>query len=157
MSRRNESSKLARLWPSGVILGFVVGYLVIGAMTLDETTRVVPLLAGGVTLLLLAIDMLRVTLGRDAGDDGAPEGGGVSAVPARREFKAILFVAGGVAGIWFAGFLVALPLYLFASIAFLGEQRVRTAGTVAVIATLLVYVVFEVLLDYTLYPGLLFY
>lgn len=148
---RNHS----RLVPAGVILAFVLGYLVIGLITLDETTRVVPLLAGGVTLALLVIDILRVMLGHGR-DDGAPEGGGVVAVRPQRELTAILFVAGGVAAIYLAGFLVAIPVYLFASIAFLGKQPIKTAAIVAVIATLIVYLVFEVLLAYDLYSGLLF-
>ena len=156
MSHPGNDRQRSRLVPAAVILAFVLGYLVVGLITLDETTRVVPLLAGGVTLALLVIEILRVMLGGGPDDNGAPEGGGVLAVRPQRELAAILFVAGGVATIYLAGFLVAIPLYLFASIAFLGRQPIRAAAIVAVIATLIVYVVFEVLLAYELYPGLLF-
>ena len=156
MSHPGKDRKRSRLGPAAVILAFVLGYIIVGLITLDETTRVVPLIAGGVTLALLVIDILRVFLGDGPDDDYAPEGGGVLAVRPQRELAAILFVAGGVTTIYLAGFLVAIPLYLFASIAFLGRQPIRTAAIVAVITTLIVYVVFEVLLAYELYPGLLF-
>lgn len=148
--------KRSRLMATTVILTFVLGYLVVGLVTLDETTRIVPLLAGGATLALLVIDLVRVMLGHVPGDSGAPEGGGVGTVRPQRELAAIAFVAGGVALICAVGFLVAIPLYLLASIALLGRQPVKTAATVAAIATLVVYLVFEVLLAYDLYRGLLF-
>lgn len=148
--------KRSRIVPAAVILAFVLGYLVVGLVTLDATTRTVPLLAGGVTLALLVIDIVRVMLGHVADESGVREGGGVTEVRPQREIAAILFVIGGVAAIYLGGFLVAIPLYLFASIAWLGRQPIRSAAIVAVIATLVLYVVFEVLLAYDLYAGLLF-
>lgn len=148
--------KRARLVPAAVILAFVVGYLAVGLLTIDATSRIVPLLAAGVTALLLVIDMLRVVLGHRSDDNATPEGGGVQAVDPRRELVAVLSVVVGVAAIYVAGFLVAIPLYLFASIAFLGRQPIRSAAIVAVVATLVVYLVFEVLLAYDLYAGVLF-
>jgi len=154
---QTEKTK-SNLLPSLVILAFVIAYVVSGYFTLDETTRLVPLLAGIVTLLLLLLDMLSTKFSTDRRkESGRPEGGGVRVPAARgRELTAILFVAGGVAAVYLLGFLIAIPLYLFASIAFLGQQSPRLALIVTLIASLSIYVVFEVALAYELFPGVLF-
>lgn len=143
--------------PSIAILVFILGYLLSGYLTLDDTTRFVPLLAGSVTLLLLIIDVLRTVLDKNKSSGGATTSGErpAKATP-RREMAAILFVIGGVAAIYVLGFLVALPLYLFASIAYLGQQPKKAAFVVAALTSLCIYLVFEVALDYDLFAGVLF-
>jgi hypothetical protein len=157
---RGDSKALRRsLLPSIAALLFVVAYLVVGFVTLDETTRRVPLLAGMVTLVLLAIDIARV-VSRGGARSGSwvVEGGGVKAPESPgREYAAILLVAAGVAGIYLLGFLISIPLYLFASIAFLGRQSLRLATVVSLLTSLAVYLVFEVALDYQLFAGILFF
>lgn len=158
MNRPIKDKQTISLLPSIVILVFVVAYIVSGYFMLDESTRLVPLLAGIVTLVLLILDMLmaRYSPGGDRESEQA-EGGGVIVPKSRgRELTAILFVAGGVAGIYLVGFLIAIPLYLFASIAYLGNQSTKIALIVAVVASLLIYVLFEVALDYQLFPGVIF-
>jgi len=158
VSLQGEQRRMAGRMPSFAILAFILAYLVIGYLTLDETTRFVPLLAGTVTLLLLVADMLAVARrGAHAGDGAGAEGGGVKVPESRgREVLAILFVAGGVAAIYLLGFLLAIPLYLFTSIAYLGQQSVRTAAIVTALASLLIYLVFEIALSYQLFPGIVF-
>ncbi len=135
--------------PSIAILTFVIAYLGTGYLTLNETTGFVPLVTGSVTLLLLVIDMLRTALARDVvvGSLSAPPG---------RELKAIGYVAAVVAGIYVFGFLLTIPVYLFTSIAYLGKQSLRIALTVALLTSLAIYLLFDVLLAYKLYPGILF-
>lgn len=148
MSRLDVTRPITTLWPSIAILAFAVAYLATGFLTLDETTRFVPLLVGSVTLLLLVIDMIRTALARHlvAG----------STSPARgRELKAIGYVAALVTGVYVFGFLLTIPVYLFTSIAYLGKQPRRIALTVAIVASLAIYLLFEVLLAYRLYPGML--
>ena len=140
--------------PSIAILAFVLAYLGAGFLTLDATTRFVPVLAGGVTLLLVVIDMLRVAFsGSSIVDTNAPD---AAVGTAGRELKATLFLAGGVTGIYLVGFMLAIPLYLFASIAFLGKQSTRVALIVALLTSLAIYLLFAVALAYELYPGMLF-
>lgn len=135
--------------PSIAILAFVIAYLGTAYLTLNETTGFVPLVTGSVTLLLLVVDMLRTAFARGvvAGTTSAPPG---------RELKIIGYVAAVVAGIYLFGFLLAIPVYLFTSIAYLGKQPLRIALTVALLASLVIYLLFEVLLAYKLYPGMLF-
>ncbi len=158
MSRFGDKELMRSVLPSVVILVFVVFYLITGYLSLDDTTRRVPLLAGVVTLVLAVIDIARVIV-RGGAQSGSwvVEGGGVQVPESRgRELAAISLVAAGVAAIYLLGFLIAIPLYLFASIAFLGQQSSRAAVAVALLTSLVIYVVFEVVLDYPLFPGLLF-
>ncbi len=158
MSRFGDKVLMRSVLPSAVILVFVVFYLITGYLSLDDTTRRVPLLAGVVTLVLAVIDIARVIV-RGGAQSGSwvVEGGGVQVPESRgRELAAISLVAAGVAAIYLLGFLIAIPLYLFASIAFLGQQSSRAAVAVALLTSLVIYVVFEVVLDYPLFPGLLF-
>lgn len=158
MSRFGDKELMRSVLPSVVILVFVVFYLITGYLSLDDTTRRVPLLAGVVTLVLVIIDIARVII-RGGAQSGSwvVEGGGVQVPESRgRELAAISLVAAGVAAIYLLGFLIATPLYLFASIAFLGKQSSRAAAAVALLTSLAIYLIFEVVLDYPLFPGLLF-
>lgn len=158
MSRFGDKVLMRSVLPSAVILVFVVFYLITGYLSLDDTTRRVPLLAGVVTLVLAVIDIARVIV-RGGAQSGSwvVEGGGVQVPESRgRELAAISLVAAGVAAIYLLGFLIATPLYLFASIAFLGKQSSRAAAAVALLTSLAIYLIFEVVLDYPLFPGLLF-
>jgi hypothetical protein len=159
VSRTDTNNKRKGLWPSVVILSFILGYLIVGYMTLDATTRLVPLLAGVVTLLLLILDMLQIVFrGGTVTVPELAEGGGVKVPESRgRELTAIAFVAAGVAAIYLLGFVVAIPLYLYASIAYLGQQSIKVSASVAILTSLAIYLVFELALDYQLFPGVLFY
>ena len=141
-------------WPSVVILVFVVAYLGSGYLTLDSATRFVPLMVGSVTLALLIIDMLRTP--RTRGGVVVVNGENTVSVSPVRELQVIAYVAGVAAGIYLLGFAVTIPIYLFTSIAFFGKQSIRTALTVALLTSLVIYLVFEVLLAYRLHPGMLF-
>ncbi len=133
-------------WPALAVLLFVVAYLATAMLTLEGVTRVVPLIAGGVTLVLLLVDIVRPA---PTQDDTLP-------LPPGREMNVIAYVAAAVIGIQLFGFWVTLPIYLFTSIAWLGKQAFRIALAVALLTSLSMYLLFGVLLGYRLYPGLLF-
>lgn len=158
MNRQGSDDNDSHHWPLLVIGVFVVSYLFVGYLTLDATGRRVPMIAAAVTLTLLIIEWLRGRFRPDDRVNGEQrEGGGVQASgSAGREVLAIAFVAGGVVGIYLFGFTVAIPLYLFSSIAYLGKQSLRTAIMVSAISSLTIYLVFELLLSYRLYPGMFF-
>lgn len=141
------SKRLSAIMPSVLIILFVIGYLITAYLTLDATTRRVPILFGFVTLALLIIDIL-------SNKSATAESG--SSTSHGREITAILFVAGGVAGIYLLGFLVAIPLYLIFSITYLGAQPIRVAIIVALIASASIYLIFEIALSYRLFAGILF-
>lgn len=147
------NNRMTTILPSVLIVLFVMGYLLTAYLTLDATTRRVPVLTGFVTLVLLAIDIVKDVIVGTAQPDSVEA---TSPPPRGREIKAILFVAGGVAGIYLIGFLAAIPLYLIFSIANLGAQPIRVAIIVALITSLSIYLIFDVALAYRLFPGILF-
>ncbi len=143
---------------SVIIIAFVVAYIVTSYVTLDSTSRWVPLLAAIATLLLLLIELIRcVTRDTTAGGSTATADGSDDASPtAAKAVTAIAYVVAGVGAIYLLGFLPALPLYLYTSIAVLGRQTARIAAIVAVITSLVIYAVFELALGYELYRGVFF-
>ena len=65
-------------------------------------------------------------------------------------------IAAATAAGFYVGFHVAIPLYLFVSVAWLGRQPVRKALMVAAGTSLAIYVVFELALAYSLHRGIFF-
>ena len=152
MNDRAHQERRSGMLQHVVIAAFIAGYIVTAFVTLAATPRFVPLLTAFVTLGLLAIDVLREVSRSRLHPTEAP----TTAEPAGRDIQALLLVAGGVVAIYLVGFLVALPLYLLVSIALFGRQPWRTAIAVSVLASVGIWLVFEVGLDYELFPGTLF-
>jgi hypothetical protein len=73
-----------------------------------------------------------------------------------KEIKGILWVGVLLVGIYLAGILITLPVYLFSFIRFSGKRTIQQSAIIAVCSTAFVYLLFVVLLDYKLYPGILF-
>lgn len=73
-----------------------------------------------------------------------------------KEIKGILWVSVLLVGIYLAGFLITLPVYLFSFMRFSGHRSIQQSAIISVGSTAFVYVLFVLLLDYKLYPGILF-
>ena len=147
--RRPTISRNESLVAAALILVFTLAYLAVGYLTLDPASRSVPILAALVTTALLCLELFR--LGQQRGSSGIEP----IDVAHRKAWPVLLSVAALVAAIFLAGFLVAIPLYLLATIAFIGRQPLRLAFTIALTATAAIYGVFELLLSYRLYSGVL--
>lgn len=157
MSKQLLNAAQRSLLPSIVILAFVIAYIVTSYLTLDAISRWVPLLAAAATLALVSIEIVRCVFRVKAGDTASTTHDNSASPPTTaRAVTAIAYVVAGVATIYLLGFLPALPLYLFASIAVLGRQSSRVAAIVAVVTSLVIYAVFEIALGYELYRGLFF-
>jgi len=79
------------------------------------------------------------------------------------ETKGVMSEAGGflwlgllLAVIYAIGFLLATPLFMFVFLRFAARRSVMQSAAIALAATVFVYVVFAWLLQYRLYPGVLF-
>jgi hypothetical protein len=150
------------LAPVIFIFCFTVIYIITGYMALDEDSRHVPILTGYVTIFLLIMETLkRFVAGGSGNQPGAElesddEGIDVANVSILREVTGLLYVAGLAMTIYFFGFFVAIPAYLFVAIVFLGKQSKKTASIVTIIASIIIYIVFELLLETRMYQGLLF-
>lgn len=142
-----------------VLLTFVGAYMLTGYLTLDEASRKVPILAGIVTVLLLGLEIFR-TLARagpdDAGDRGIPNPVASHGPAQVSEALVLGSVIAAVAGVYLFGFLIAIPVYLIATITLIGRKPVRTAVLTALLTTASIYVAFELLLSYRLFGGVLF-
>jgi hypothetical protein len=138
------------------IFCFTVGYIATGYIYLDEESRHVPLLTGYVTIFLLAIETLKRLIPSMSEEPRDTSGIEAVTVPIRREVIGLAYVAGLAALIYVFGFYIATPIYLFVAIAFLGSQSKKTAGISAVMASAVIYVVFELILETRLYQGLFF-
>ncbi len=55
-----------------------------------------------------------------------------------------------------AGFLIAIPVFIFAFMRISADRTALQSASVAIVATALIYAVFVSLLTYRLYPGVLF-
>ena len=145
------------LAPVIFIFCFTIGYILTGYLALDEDSRHVPILTGFVTIVLLIFESLKRFIYKEA--EGAKDSTSAEVevnVPLTREVIGLLYIAGLATAIFFLGFYVAIPLYLFVAIAYLGKQPKKSAITVAVIASVVIYIVFELLLETRLFQGLLF-
>jgi hypothetical protein len=69
---------------------------------------------------------------------------------------AIGWVAGYIVLLYFVGFLIATPIYVLFYMIFHGGHSIRDSVLVSVGTTLAIWLTFEVLFKYPLYPGSLF-
>jgi len=149
----STSGKISNLLTTGFIFIFVLTYMIIGYYTLEEESRRMPMMTGYVTIFLLALDMFMGLRSKNGNQEKDHE---MTDVSFGREIKAILYVGALALGIYVAGFLVALPLYLIVSMVYQGRQTYKLAVLVALPASVAIYVVFELLLELHLYTGVIF-
>ena len=158
MKSRASRTAIGSVIAALILVGLVIAYLTTGYLTLDEASRRVPLLAGFVTLGLLVFDLARELrkLAVPARPGGIPTHSEPPSAGASLEWRVLASVALGVAGIYAVGFLIAIPAYLVAAITLIGGRPLRVAAITALVTTATIYIAFELLLSYRLYPGLLF-
>jgi len=147
------SGNISNLLSTVFICIFAFAYMITGYYTLDEESRRMPMLTGYVTIFLLALDMF---IGLRTHNGNQEEDHDMIDISFGREIKAILYVGALALGIYVAGFFVALPLYLIASMVYQGRQTYKLAVLVALPASVAIYVVFELLLELHLYKGVIF-
>lgn len=126
--------------------------------------RLFPLLVGYASLVLCLLDLIghtdtalglavkTVFSGTTAGE-GAPAPQGAPAV--RRQAAAMAWMAGLTTGIYLVGFLGIVPVYVFLSMYFQGRKSIKACAYGAVATTAFVWLVFELLLRYELYRGVI--
>lgn len=144
------------------ILLIVLGAsLVYAALGYGETGRQLPVLVGAITVALAMLDLvsrlpgfaggwLRRALGagfRDREMKHAPALGA--------ELIQLGWLAGCVGTIVLIGFLAAVPLFILLYAWLQGRQPLLASALTAIAVALLIGLVFELLLDYQLYRGLL--
>lgn len=158
MDMQHDSGR--RMVSSAVVL-LITSVFIMSAYRYDARGAEFPLIIGWVTLMLCVVDLfasLPTQIGgwlssilhksRSTPDDKTPASG--------REAGGILWIGAMVALVWVFGFLIAIPIYSIAFMTLNGRRPLVSSTIAAGITTLFVYVVFEWLLRYELYRGLLF-
>jgi hypothetical protein len=125
----------------------------------------VPTLVAAITIVLSLVDLASCTqtrLGRalrllvasenaiEWKVDGDQEAG------SRRVAGSLFWLLAYLAGVLLAGFLPATPLYVFLYMKLHGGRSIPASALTALGTTLGIWLVFELLFRYPLYPGLLF-
>lgn len=149
--------------PALVLWLLTVGYLVT-AYGYSVESRVMPLLVAWSMLVLLLLDLMSRTQTRFGQaltrwlnpaaaqiDAGAPNRG-----MAKRQIAAVLWLAGFAAALLLIGVLDAVPLYVVASLRLRGHRSYPVCLAAGAGMALVVWLLFAVLLQLNLYPGLLF-
>jgi hypothetical protein len=143
---------------SAFVLVFIVGYL-FESYTYDEDERTVPLLAAWSTLAIFVLDVLVMSntrVGRIVAIVFPRVGGPLDQSPAKLAASLFAWFTGLGVGIYLVGFLITIPLYVIASLMLRGRKPFRTAAIFAASVFAVIWIVFEWLMGYELYRGVLF-
>jgi hypothetical protein len=131
--------------------------------TYPRDLGIVPMLVAGATVVLAALDVVAQTHSRagsevrrltgQAGDEPSTE---TTEAGWRAPLAAMAWPFGYLAVVIAAGFIAATPVYVFLYMWLHGRKPVTASAVAAVLVTLALWLVFEVLFRYPLYPGWLF-
>lgn len=145
-----------------VVLALIAGTMTWWALDFGDTARRLPILIGSGTLALIVLDFLsrfenatgrflRAAIGADFSD---PE---MQHTPRwQAEVTQVAYLALILSGIVIFGFLAAVPSCIFLYMLLQGKQSVLRSALVSIGVLVLIATLFEVILDYDLYRGVLF-
>lgn len=149
------------LYVSLLVLGLILLFLY-GTLSLSPQGRVMPQIVGVIGLVLCVLDVIAHT-DTDLGRRVAMVLSGSTHLPteeaqprATTEFVAFAWIIGATAAIVVFGFLLATPAYVLSYMVIQGRKSVVQSVIAAVVTTLFIWVVFEILMEYEVYRGLLF-
>lgn len=156
------SSRQRNLAVAIIVLGFFVLMFVWSEQIKNVRGREFPLLVSGAGILLSILDVIAHTetaIGRRIGqalsgsahavEDGLNAG-------LRREFIVMLWIAIATGLMVLFGFIAGIPAFVFGYSLLQGQRTLRQSTVAAIATVFLIWVGFELLLNYDLYPGLLF-
>ncbi len=149
-----------------VTLAFVVLFIVT-SYQYKLTDRMFPLMVGYVALPLLLMDLLALTDSKIGNKISVffsaktPEEVDKDADKTKRtmaeELKIFMWMGTLVLGIYLIGFLPCTPIFVYCWMKYRGGYSVRQSAYLAIATITFVYVLFEILLQYELYPGIFLY
>ena len=142
---------------SGLVLLFIAVYL-IDSYTYTEDERKVPLLVAWATLGIFVLDVLvmsKTRVGRMVAVAFPRVRGPIDHSPPKVAGSLFVWFAGLAAGIYLVGFLVVIPLFAVASLMLRGGRRPGAAVIFSASLFAAVWIVFEWLMGYELYRGIL--
>ncbi len=157
---KRASTKLSGIITASLLALMAAGAL-ITAYTYSRSSGLFPKFAGWIFLVLTLMEVVAELkpviaarrLTRPAAETESSAGRGFDI---RQEMKGFLWLVGLLGGIYLVGFLVAIPLYIFAFLSISAGRSLRDCALVSALATGAIYLLFVALLEYRLYSGILF-
>jgi hypothetical protein len=154
-------SGVTTLYPP-VLLLIASALLIYRASGYGETARQLPVLVASGTLVLVVLDILSRLGGKVGGLIRSALGAGfhdreMTTEPRwQSELTQLAWVGGSVTSIMLIGILPTVPAFIFMYMLIQGRQDVLSSAIVSLLVLFLVGVLFEFILDYELYKGLIF-
>lgn len=144
-----------------MLLTVLATVALVTAYSYSRSSGLFPIFVGWIfvalTLLELAVQLKALT---GAGKRILPEADAAESlqepVGPLRQFGGFLWLGLLLVVLYVAGFLIAIPVFMFAFLRISADRTALQSASVAIVATALIYAVFVSLLAYRLYPGVLF-
>ena len=145
-----------------IVLGFFAAMLLWSEQITQVRGREFPLLVSGAGIVLAVLDVIAHTetrIGRWiaqilSGSAHASEERLIVGI--RRELVVMLWIVAATALMVLFGFVAGIPAYVFGYSMLHGQRTVRQSAIAAITTVFAIWVGFALLLNYALYPGLLF-
>ena len=142
-----------------LILAILAVVALVTAYSYSRSSGLFPIFVGWIFLALTLLEVvvqLRAIKRDKAGAAGNVAEATAEKIEAIREFGGFLWLGLMLVILYAVGFLMATPVFMFAFLRFAARRTVVQSIVIALLATAFVYVVFAWLLEYELYPGVLF-
>ncbi|KMK65037.1 tripartite tricarboxylate transporter TctB family protein [Puniceibacterium sp. IMCC21224] len=160
MTSQNIPRKIRAIWPPLLLGAAALGYT-IWAQDYGKVARLMPTVVGAVTILLCLLDMvsrldnrvgraLQIGLGADFNNREMTHDPTV-----RSELMQIGWMIGCIVAFLLIGILPTIPLFITGYMILRGKQPWLASLISGLVVLGFVVVVFEILLDYRLYRGVL--
>jgi hypothetical protein len=156
MSGQGGEHSRGRFVPSLALLLVTLAYIAV-AMRYRPDARAMPLLAGSLAAVLLALDLISLTSGRIGAlltqwlspERDAP----IGAYPRMRQAMALAWVIGLTVLSLVVGVLPGVVLYVVGSMRFFGRRSWLSSSVTAVLLAGFIWALFTYTLQISLYPG----
>ncbi|NCF51598.1 hypothetical protein GWP57_08310 [Gammaproteobacteria bacterium] len=143
-----------------IVLSALAVFMLVTAYTYSRSSGIFPIFVGWIFValaLLESVVQLRTLIGRGAtapaaSEEPAAPGGEAASL---REIGGFLWLGLFLTLIYFAGFVIATPIFIVAFLRLSAGRSFVHSVSFALAAAAVVYVVFVFLLDYQLYRGTL--
>lgn len=159
----NLSSRIAAFAPPVIVTLFGLVFI-LWSYSYGERARQVPLIVGYTLVFLSMLDIIatsQTTFGHRVKSFftgtlvGGDENDGQS-YPLGRVLLAMAWPLGFVTSVYFFGFILVIPVFVFLFVVIQGRSSMRRGLMASVITSSFIYIVFEQLLKYEIFAGIVF-
>lgn len=157
-----RSSRQWNLAVAFIVLGFFAVMFLWSGQIPDVRGRQFPLLVSGAGIVLAILDVIAHTetgIGRRLNlilSDADHKTGGELVGGVKRELIVMLWIGMATAMMVLFGFVAGIPAFVFGYSSLHARRTLRQSAIAAIATAFIIWAGFELLLNYELYPGLLF-